>query len=207
MASIRPGGTNSLKKIDFSTPPRTCTSPGGTCTRSDFLCAIVARATPRPLPRPNGMRGRPFAALRANGPVMAALAADFSPARVAIRYGARTPRRLCALSRPCAPSGAERTGRNRHLRTSHVPNLAFSPNGDEKKWHFQIGPAPAAQESSGAHPPRSRYATDHKWRPRRLQEPPDSVLESSRAPLEGLHLHFNPALRFTDFKRTYRMWL
>ena len=85
MPSIRPGGTNSLKKIEFCTPPRTCTNPGGTCTRSDFLCAIVARETPRPLSRPNGMRGRPFAALRANGPVMAALAADFSPARVAIR--------------------------------------------------------------------------------------------------------------------------
>ena len=36
MPSIRPGGTNSLKKIDFFTPPRTCTSPGGRCTRADF---------------------------------------------------------------------------------------------------------------------------------------------------------------------------
>ena len=121
----------SKKKSNFPTPPRTCTSPGGTCTRSDFLCAIVARETPRPLSRPNGMRGRPFAALRAKGPFMAALAADFPPARVA--NPRPTPRRLCALSRPRAPSGAERTGRNRHLRTNHVPNLAFSPIGDEKK--------------------------------------------------------------------------
>ena len=83
MPSIRPGGTNSLKKIDFPTPPRTCTSPGGTCTRSDFLRTIVTSAAPRPWSRPNGMWGRPLAALRAKGPFLAALAADFSPARVA----------------------------------------------------------------------------------------------------------------------------
>ena len=79
------------KKSTSPTPPRTCTSRGGMCTRSDFSCAILASAGPRPKPRPNGMWGRPFAALRAKSPFLGASAADFSPARFAKPRPRRPP--------------------------------------------------------------------------------------------------------------------
>jgi hypothetical protein len=48
------GGHELIKKIDFLASPRTCTSPGGACTRSGFLYAIAACPAPpsqAPVPR------------------------------------------------------------------------------------------------------------------------------------------------------------
>ena len=100
MPSLRPGGTNSLKKIDFFTPPRTCTSPGGTCTRSDFSHAIAASAGSRPWPRANGMWGRPIRRSARQGPLFGSAGSLFSA-----RSGRKTapaPPAVCALSAAAA---------------------------------------------------------------------------------------------------------
>ena len=161
MPSIRPGGTNSLKKIDFSTPPRTCTSRGGRCTRADFslhysslrrpTTAAPAQqqhvgAPPRPLCEPRAAFGKHLWRI-------------YRP--LGSKNSARAPRRLCALSRPGAPSDAERTGRNRHLRTRHVPNLACNPNGDEKKMRFSDSACSCCSVTCRAHPPQEPYGSGH----------------------------------------------
>ena len=119
------------KKIDFPHPTSYMYEPRGYVYEVGFFAHYSNQRRPTAM-APAQWHGGALSPLCAPmAPLWQRWQPIFRP--LGSQYHARTPRRLCALSRPCAPSGAERTGRNRHLRTSHVPNLAFSGNGDEKK--------------------------------------------------------------------------
>ena len=161
MPSIRPGGTNSLEKIDFSTPPRTCTSPGGTCTRSVLSVRYSSQRWPTAMSPAQWHVGAPLRRSARQGPLSGSVGSRFS-AR-SRRKTAPGPPAVCAHSaapaRPLAPKGREGTAT---CAPATYEILLSAQMATRKNEIFRSGQLLLLRGALEPTHPRSRYATDHK---------------------------------------------